>query len=234
MENSKGREIHQLALAKQEAGEFLEALKLEMEAMVAYQEAGDLDGFAEIFAMLRLTINHLREKTGFGPYLILAKHFAMASVEMAKTHGQPGEDAIPLFNLAKTQLDLGETTEAVASFKAAVTALEAQPGNRHYRQSVLADMRNYLAVAEYKAGDQTALTRAEGAIAELEGTTDASNYEKGVWMSGGYMRMAEAIGPSDMSRARELMARAKQIIDADPNLKLRRDQWRELAERLGV
>ncbi|RJP46668.1 MAG: hypothetical protein C4584_01325 [Armatimonadetes bacterium] len=47
---SEGRRIHGLAAQAREQGEPVEALKLDMEAMEAYQKAGDNLGFAEIQA----------------------------------------------------------------------------------------------------------------------------------------------------------------------------------------
>jgi hypothetical protein len=84
-----------------------------------------------------------------------------------------------------------------------------------------------MAVCAYQNGDKSALERAESALHELE-NADEQKYEKDVWMSGGYMKIAEAIYPDDAGRAKEYLSKAKQIIDENPDLKLRKLQLEKL------
>lgn len=232
VQSEKGRQIHERALATQEKGNFLEALKLEDEAMIVYGEDGDESGFSEIQAMRTLTYRHLYEQTGFEGYLVKAKHEAMASVELAEMSEDEYSLAIPLAGLGRIMADLAEFSHAAENFQRAVAILEKYPEGQHSRKSVMADYKVHLQVALYHAGDEAALSAAEEALEELEASTDASAYEKGVWLSGGHMKIAEAVNKVDRGKATEHMRMAKKIIDSDEKLKLRLEQWNKLEERL--
>lgn len=232
--DSKGRRFHQQVAELREKGDSIRSLQLSEEAMQAYQEADDSLGFAEILADRSITLRHLYEQTSNKNYLILAKHEIMASVEIARVSGQKDALAIPLFNLGKVQKELGEHSEAAATFKEAVENMADNPPKMHYRPSVLADMRVHQAVCEYMAGDKLALERAEKALVELEGADEVSKYNKDVWTSGGHMHMAEMLKQDKPEKAREHLQRAKDIIDKNPELTLRKKQWEKLAKELGV
>ena len=232
MASNKGRQIHEQALAAQEKGEFLEALKLEDEAMIVYGEDGDGFGFSEIQAMRTLTYRHLYEQTGNEGYLIKAKHEAMSSVALAEFDEDEYSLAIPLVGLGRIMADLADFPHAAENFQRAVAILEKYPEGKHSRKSVIADYKVHLGVALYRAGDEAAFSMAEEALEELGASTDASAYEKGVWLSGGHMKIAEAVNKTDREKAMEHMRAAKKIIDSDEKLKLRLEQWNRLEERL--
>lgn len=225
MNSEKGRQIHTQAEHAREDGQFLEALKFTDEAMLAYQADGDQLGFAEVLASRFLTLRHLYEKTGDQSYLILAKYTVMASVEIAEKGDDQSAIALPKFNLAKVQQELGETSKAVESYKQALEIMKTNPPKEHAREGVIADMENHLAIAEYQNGDDTALERAEQAIQRLS-HTDEPKYNKDVWMSGGYMRLAEA------TKNKDYLIKAKEIADTNPDLKLRREQIAKLEQKL--
>lgn len=232
MKSEKGRLIHQQSLTAQEKGDFLEALQLEDEAMLLYQEDSDEAGFAEIQAMRTLTYRHLFDQTGFGGYLIKAKHEAMASVDLAEESGDEYSLALPLVALGRIMADLGEYPHGAENFQRAIAILEKYPNEAHSRKSVIADFKVHMNVCLYRAGDEAAGQAAEDALEELAATTDASEYERSVWISGGHMKIAEAIYQSDRTKAKEHMRAAKAIIDNDGSLKLRLAQWNKLMEKL--
>ncbi len=208
-QESEGRRIHGLAEQARERGEFLEALKLTDEAMLAYQSAGDSLGFAEIQSSRFLTLRHLYEKTNDRNYLILAKHSAMASVGIAENSGQKDALAIPYFNLAKIQEDLNELSQSVISYQRAVQFMQENPPIPHNRPGVLADFKCHLHNCEYKAGDKSALERILAALSELE-ASDEPKYNKDVWMSGTYMRLAEILRTDDQIKAKEYLQKSKE------------------------
>ena len=226
-QESEGRRLHAEALAAQEKGDFLAALLKIDEAMLAYEFNGDSLGLAESQAMRFLTLKHLYEKTNDKAFLIIAKYTVMASVELAKLNNNKDALSIPLFNLAKVQELLGEYGDAVISFR---QALETVPN----RPAVIADFKVHLATCEYKTGDKSALDRAEEAVAELEKAREEDTYSKNVWLSGGHMRIADAVNAENKELARKHMGEAKKIIDSDERLKLRLEQWTKQAEKLGV
>lgn len=243
---SKGRKIHGQAAQARERGDFVKALELTDQAMAAYQQSGDSLGFAEIQSSRFLTLRHLYENTGYRNYLILAKYAAMVSTEIAETVENKEALAIPYFNLAKAQETLGEYQEAVESYKKAVENQTNNPSPSHNRAAVLADMKVHLESCAYKAGDKSALERVEVALKELEAVPMISDedftakgkkldyneevsYNKNVWLSGAHMRIAEMLKEDDFEKAKECLQKAKEIIDSDPRLELRKKQWEKLA-----
>lgn len=230
---SEGRRIHGLAAQARERGESIESLKMDIDAMNAYQREGDQLGFAEIQAEMFLTLRHLFEKTEDQGYLILAKHAAMASVELAERSGNKSALAIPYFNLAKAQETLGEFSVAVENYKKALENLKNNPPEAHQtegRTAMMADFKVHLSVCEYKAGDESALKRVDAALAELEQGTEIADYNKHVWLSGGHMKIAEILREDNPEKAKEHLQKAKEIIDTDERLTLRKQQWEKLSQ----
>lgn len=228
-----GREVHGKAEQARERGDLLQALQLCDEAMVTYQTEGDALGFAEVLASRFLTLRHLFEQTDDKKYLILGKHAAQSSVELAESGGDKSALALPYFNLAKSQETLGQFQEAVENYKKALGNAMSNPPAAHkieQRPAIIADMKVHLATSEYKAGDKSALERAKQALAELEAHPDIEDYNQHVWVSGGYMRLAEILKEDNPTEAKECLQKAKVIIDADPRLKLRLKQWEKLAK----
>lgn len=224
-----------MAAKARERGESVEAVKLAEDAMAAYQKDEDSLGFAEALADQFLSLRHLFEKTGDRKYLLRAKHSAMVSVEIAEEAEDNSALAIPYFNLAKAQETLGQLQEAVSSYKKAVELIVSNPPAVHKvpeRPAIVADFKVHLATCEYKAGDKSALGRAEAALADLKSHPDIADYNQHVWVSGGHMRIAEMLKDDDPEKAKEHLQEAKEIIDADPRLTIRQSQWQSLAEKL--
>lgn len=226
--DSAARQLHAQAEEARESGDFLKALEYTDKAMILYQQDGDQAGFAEVLASRFLTLRHLYEKTGDRNFLLLAKHDAMAAVEIARESGDKTSLAVPLFNLAKAQDTLGELQEAVKTYHEAVENISNNPPATYNRPAVIADFNTHLAICEYKTGDKTALERVEQALADLE-QAEEDSYNKNVWLSGGEMRIAEILHEDNPEKAKEHLQKAKEIIDADSRLKLRLAQWEKLA-----
>jgi tetratricopeptide (TPR) repeat protein len=210
------QEKHSQAEQAREQGRFLDALKLTDEALVLYQEENNLSGVAEIFASRSITLRHLFDKSGEKAYLVLAKHEMMAAVEIS-----PG--VMPLYNLAKVEETLGELLEAIENYKKAISEFLKNPPPQHNRPGVLLDIKINLAIAEFRNGDNQAETRIVDLLNELE-KTEEPKYNKDVWVSGGYMKLAE------ITKNKDYLQKAKEIIDANPELSLRKIQWQKLSE----
>lgn len=223
-----GKILHAQAEQARESGDFLKALGLTDQAMIVYQKAGDRLGFAEIQASRFLTLRHLYEQTNDKNYLILAKYAATASVEIAREGGNKEALVVPLFSLAKAQETLGELEEACRTYQEAVDNMINNPPPQHNQPGVLADFKNHLYVCQYKSGDKTVLEKAEQALQDLKEAEEES-YNKNVWLSGGHMRIAEMLREDNPEKAHEHLQKAKEIIDSDERLTLRKGQWEKLA-----
>lgn len=246
--DSRGRQLHGLAAQARERGDSLESLKLNDEALLAYQAEGDKLGFAEVLADRVIVLGHLCDKTNDRNFLILAKNTARASVEIAEESRNKTAFAIPYFNLAKTQVALGEYKNAMESYQKAVDNIINNPPQSNNRASIVADFKAHMETTAYKAGDKSALERAERALGDLEqipvvNDTDYEakdkqlafneevSYNKNVWLSGTHMRIAEMLKEDNPSKAKEHLAKAKEIIDSDERLKIRKSQWKKLAQQ---
>lgn len=234
---SEGRRLHGLAAQARERGESLESLKLSDEAALAYQKDGDILGFAENLVDRSITLRHLADSTEDSNYLIVALHESLAAVEIARKSGREDALAIPLEKLAVVQEELELLEDAVKSYREAVEKIESNPPAEHKvpeRPAIVADFKLHLATCEYKAGDKSALERAEAALSDLEAHPDIADYNQHVWVSGGHMRIAEMLKDDNPEKAKEHLQKAKDIIDSDPRLKIRLSQWQKLAEKFSL
>ena len=213
--------IHQQSEQARENGDFEKALELADRAEKAYESESDQTGVAEVYASRSITYR-------LNGDLTKAKEVATKGVEIAKASGKKETLAIPLFNLAKVQEELGEVNEAVNSYKQAFDNITQNPPKEHNRPATIADMKLRLAIAQYKTGDMSALVRAQGALADLE-SAEEDKYNKDVWLAGAHMHMAEMLKENDIDSAREHLERAKEIINANPDLKIRKEQLEKLS-----
>ena len=229
---SEGRRIHGQAAQAREEGRHLDALKLHDKAMLAYQKDGDKLGLAEVLADRSIVLRHLFEETEDKSWLFIAKAEMKASVEIAKESGDKTAIAIPLYNLAKIYESLGDYQQAVNTYREAIGSMENNPPASHDRQAVLLDMKIHLNYAEYKSGDRSALERMLENTKKLENSDEAevSKYNYDVWVSGAHMSLAEMLAEDAPEKAREHLQRAKEIIDANPDLGLRKKQLEKLTQ----
>lgn len=230
-QESKGREIHGRAEQSRERGKTIEALILYQQALGAYQKDEDLPGFSESQAAEVIALFHLWEQTSFDGWLVRAKHVAMSSVEMAEKSGVKEALSIPYSKLGKVQEPLGELKEARESYKKAYDYLISNPPEAHgVRPAMQADFKLHWLTTAYAAGDKFVLPQIEESIKDLEKASEVK-YNKDVWLSGAHMRVAEILKEDDSTKAREHLKIAKEIIDANPDLKIRATQWQKLAEK---
>lgn len=232
MKSDMGRKLHGQAAHAREEGRHLEALKLQDEAMLAYQKDNDFLGLAEVLADRSLVLRHLAEETGDKNWLYIAKAEMEASVQITKNSGDKTAAALPLYNLAKIYDSLEAYPESVKIYQEAVNNMENNPPALHNRPAVLSDMKIHLNCVEYKSGDKSALERMLQNIKELEESNEQeiSKYNFDVWLSGAHMSVAEMLKEDGPAKAKEHLQKAKTIIDANPDLKLRKQQWEKLAQ----
>ena len=226
---SKGRALHAEAAKARESEQFTKSLTYNDDALFAYDEENDTLGFSEGIACRSITLRVYANLHDSRRILTLAKYEMMASVDLARQSGVRDALPLPLYNLAQIQEDLGEFDEAVKNYSEAAEGMEKNSPENHNRPSVLANMKIHLATCEYRAGDKTALERAEKALRDLEKSEEPSKYNKDVWVSGGYMRIASAVKDDKPEDAKSSLAKAKEIIGSNPDLTLRKQQWEKLS-----
>ena len=227
-----GRKLHGKAEGAREEGRFLDALEFTDKATIAYQKNRDLLGLAEVQASRQSTFKQLYRQTGDKNYLILEKNAAKAAVEIAEESGVKEALAIPYHNLGKYYEESGNHKKAAKFFRKALENMKNNPPKIHNRLGVIADIKGHLYASEYMAGDKSALEGAEQSLNELEnsGEDKISQYNFDVWLSGAYIRIAQMLRKNNHQKAKEHLYKAKDIIDINPNLKLRKEQWEKLAK----
>ena len=223
-----GKTLHKKEEETREKGDSIEALGIADQATAAYLEEGNIKGASSVQSSRFLTFRHLFDKTGNENYLILAKYAA----EMARKGNDPKALTVPLFNLAKSYQDLKEYEKGISTYKQAIANMTVSSSSDTNASAVMQDMTIHLSVCEYKNGDKSALERAEKALSELIANTGVTKYEKDVWVSGGYMKIAEMLRADDPKKAAEALGKAREIIESNPDLVLRKIQLGNLASKL--
>jgi hypothetical protein len=100
----------------------------------------------------------------------------------------------------------------------------------------LSDNKNTKVLLYIKLGEtyhqtklyKNALKKAEKIIVKLAKILHPSKYHQDVWLSGYHLRFTEILITDSPSQAKKHLKIAKQIIDSNPELKLRRHQWQNL------
>lgn len=220
-ERSRGEELHALAIqAREKEQDFLKALQLCDEALLLSAQDNDHENIAGIQGSRRNTYGHLYNQTGNQDYLVLAKYAALAAVELAEKH-RFDEMALPYKDLANAFEELKDYLGATENYKKAL-GFESSPSLS--RPAVKDDLLAHLGFAEYMSGDkENGLDHMDEAIVALEADTAANKYEHDVWLSGALMRKAFAL------KDKESLEKAREIIDANPELVLRKQQFEKLA-----
>lgn len=236
-----GQEYHLLSEKTREHGQdFLTALDNATRATVKYIKEGNLAGAAEAEASAAISWKHLileasseQEKQALG---ISGKHESLKSIEHAQLAGTPEAAILPLFELAKILEVLGNDKEALEYFQKAVDSV-LPPS--HNRPAVRADMKSHLAMCSYRIAttpeQKTAsLKKAREAVDELtnSGEEKDSIYTYHVWLSGAYLRMAEALYVDTPQEAKDYLEKAGKIIEEDNSLILRKKQYEKLKNTL--
>lgn len=214
--SSLARQIHAKAEESRELKQdLLASLQFADQATIQYQKENDLLGLAEVQSTRANTLKHLYQQTEAKAYLILALHAAKA---------------LPYHKLGTILRLANQLKKAVLAHQKAVDYLSKNPPSGHNRPAVLLNFKNHLYTCMYLAGDKQALNKAEQTTTELAETKEISQYNKDVWLSGGHMRIAQMLKKDNPIKAQEHLAKAKQIIDSNPELKLRLGQWQKLAK----
>ncbi len=213
-----------------EDGDPLRSLQLIDAAMVA---AGpDTALVAEMTAGRSIALRHLHQQTGHKHWIDLALGEMRSAVGMTRRLDTPTAMAMPLYNLAKVELEVGETETAVKTYEEAAPYFEEHLPEEHNRDGVRADFRIHQAAAEALNGDETAVDRIKEGIQALKNSDEEeiSKYNYDVWLSGAYMSLARVLKKADPTEAKDYLNQAKEVIDANPALSIRLSQWEKIAE----
>lgn len=217
---------HQQAEQAREYQDYQVALELAVDSELSYDESGDLIGFSEVQATKALTYRQLFKVSKAGHFLVLAKHSALAAVEIAQNSGIKEALAVPVFNLAKIYEEIGQLDQAIKLYEEALSYIENNPPVHQDRSAVKLDFKLHLLIAKLRNGDKSVEDEIVEVLHKIENDESESDYNKKVWVSGGFLKLA------DILREFKYLDEARKIIESDERLELRNIEWQELANEL--
>ena len=229
-----GHRLHVEALALRENRELSASIAKARESQYAYLQANDLGGAAESAACEAISWRVAAGLEKNTSMLLQAESVMRQGVELARKSNDPTALALPLYQLAEIQEDLGNFSEALNSYNEAIKNMQTNPPATHNRPSVLADMKVHMYTCAYKSGDKSGLDQAKQALQELLDHEDPDSFNQHVWVSGAYMRFAEILRLDNVEEAKKYLEEAREIIFTDERLKVRKEQYELLASTLSV
>lgn len=233
MEQSKARDLHKQALnAREHEQDFEKALHLDDSALLEAQKAGDLAHVAEVIADRAITLKLLFQQTKERAYLVVAAKELEAAVTIASSSDDPLASYQPNFKLGEIYEELSEFEEAIDAYQKAIDTYTLHTRSEFVRHAHLGDMKSHLASAQYRSGNKEALSLAEEALKQVQDADEEDKYAKDVWLSGCFLRLARMLQDDDRVQAQEYLYKAKEIIDANDQLVLRKKQWEELSQSI--
>ncbi len=218
------RNEHVQAEILREEEKYSEALDLYPKVIAKYQKINDYLGETEAMGGMTLTYKHLYLLTKDETHLKSALDLCLQSLEIANMHHLDDVLHRLYFRLGEIQMIAGDYKNAVVNYE---KSLSLWPEENAEKGHVI----YHLGDAEYGAGKkETGIPHVrEGIsiIAKYEQQTDSFLFH--VWLSGGYMTLAKILRSEKLGEAKSYLAKAKEIIDNDPRLIIRRRQLEELA-----
>jgi tetratricopeptide (TPR) repeat protein len=230
---TKARSIHnQAEIAREKEQNYIKALKFLDEAFVEYIKIKDYYGASDSFGSRFIVYKHLYEKSLDKSYLLLAVTSAQTSVKLAKINNVKNALSRACLNLGKAYEEAEEFKKSAEAFKKSLIYFKKfKPPEFHSTPAIKADMEAHLAYVDYMSGNKSALEDLEKSIQDLQKYYDGS-YAISVWLSGAHMRAAKMLQKDNPEQSQKHLFEAKQIIDSNPELKLREKQWEKLNKEL--
>lgn len=223
--------LHQQASAQREQGQTSEALQTYAAAMTEYTAAQNLEGVVRVLLEQDLCWKHFYQ-TDMENTLYLQHRTMACSLADAIREQQPLPFALQsliAFHMAQLSEDAGDLESAQSEY---LQALLHAKVNEPQRANILL----HLAPVEWALEEhgRSRQTWQQG-MELLERTNgDLELYTHQVWLSGAHLRWAEAVAEDDLNEAKKHLQLAHEIIDSNPNLVLRRQQWERLNEELST
>lgn len=239
MDQSKAHQLHTQSEEQRELKhDFHGALRLIAEAIIEYNNEGNIGGMAEAYASQAITYKHLgriaQDEKKAHALFISAKMSALTGVQIGEETGNAQDATLPFYSAGKMLEEIGEGKEAFVYFEKAVNS---PLPSRHDRPAVRADMKNHLAVCGYRNATSSEekkeyFDKAKAAVEELINSNEENTYVYNVWLSGAYLRMADMLYADSPEESKQYLEKAKEVIDKDSRLGLRQEQYELLKNNL--
>lgn len=204
-----------------ETGQTLEAIDKFNQALDAF--ATDRNHAQFVHALLDRAIcwQHLSQFHGNDfSFAVLFKKDAEAAIEIVEMRNIEKELATTLFMNAKAAMMFGDFDHAAEVFHKAISNMTPD------RQAQRGDWQTNLGKALYLSGDKkSGLKTLLAGIEQIKKhSSEVTDYESRVWLTGGLMRLAEILATDKPEQASKYLVEAREIIESDPTLTVRQKQ----------
>lgn len=224
MTNLSGEQLLLQGQQLREQGKTFEALDFLNRALEAFAQEQDYARFAHALLDRGICWQHLYQFNGndFG-FAALYKKDAEAMLEIVVAKQASQELGQAYFMNAKAAVVFKEYDKAIAFFIKAIENIRDRPAQK-------GDWRVNLGKALYLNGEkEKGVTEMLAGIADIQShATEVDSYTANVWLSGGYLRLAEALRQDDPAESKKYLGHAKAITDADPQQIIRKRQLETL------
>ena len=201
-----------------EAGLTYDAVAKLNAAMAQFISDEDFARYAHALLDRAICWQHLYQETGDGIFVILFQSDAETMLKIAESKNLDSELFQAYFANGKANMLQKDYAQAVEFYRQAIGAMpaghEAQKG----------DWLAHLGKAEYWAGQKEAGLKdtLDGIELIKKHMHELDSYTTNVWLSGGYLRLADTLKSNDKAASDRYLAEARKIIESDQTQIMRR------------
>lgn len=221
------RKLHQQAEKLREEDRHQDALLLYDQVIDRYNNQQNYRGFVEAWMGKCLTYKHLYLLTHDPSYITLATDAAQKALAAAKKHALTELLPFCLFRFGEIAMLSGDYPLAIDFYTQTLASYSHDDAQR-------GDFQYHLGESQYRNGETmtgfNTIMQGIRMIEKHEKTTDSFFWH--VWLSGGYLRLAELLWKDDPKQAHEYLAQAADIIEHDDRLVIRKRQLEELKDKI--
>jgi tetratricopeptide (TPR) repeat protein len=215
------------AEVERENDHLLEALKLLEEAIIGYQIEKDYEGIAQALQSRELTYKHLFLVSKDGVFALLARKDAETSLEIIQKHNILSRLGSCYFRLGDVEILFENYEQAAANYQKALDSYQgtnSEKGDYKYHLGTALGM-----LGKTKEAEEIML---QGLSEIQQNRGEVDSFLTHVWESGCLMRLAELLAEKDLKKAKEYLQQAREIIENDPKLVIRKRQLAEFEKTL--
>jgi len=223
--DSPGLKFHKLAEEAREKDKHLEALRFIEGAIFNYQKEKNYSGLAKALQSRVLIYRHLFWLTEDLVYAFLTQKDAEASLLVAEKHNLSKIISSCHFSLGKSAMLLKNFKEAIKQYQMAIEnyyGTNTEKGDYYYHLG-----EAFFADGQREKGKETILK----GLKQIEKyASEVDPFLVHVWSSGCHMYLAKELKENNYQEAKKHFNKAKEIIDSDKKLVIRKRQIKELAK----
>lgn len=222
---SSGLRFHELAEESREKDKHLEALKFIEEAIFNYQKEKDYSSLTKAIQSRFLTYRHLFFLTKDQSYAILAQKDSEASLSIAEKYNLTEIIGSCHFNLGKAAMILKNSEEAIKQYEMAIKkyhGTNTERGDYYYHLG-----EAFFENGQKEKGKETIL---KGLKEIKDNASEVDPFLVHVWSSGCHLYLAKLLKKDNYQEAKEHFNKAKEIINSDEKLVIRKRQIEELSK----